>query len=460
MPRIARGVTAIKQMAEQRKAEFTGGGYTRNFQMEVGEKGVVIRFWGDFENKQDPVSAVKHFCNNLPNGKKDCWCTNESTCIDCYLKKVGGRKDVSSGMRYVFFVQDYRPVHEHDEKVTVNVPAIGKKKAKSYETRYPPCGKRGNPLAPCPDCLKKVPVADAGFVMFDLPESEGIKIIDELIPRARTFCGQCHTPQEDGNGTIVVAGYMCSNPECRVEIGDFNPFTENPVYKCPYCAHEDVPAEIVACSACESPETFRLDLTYFKVRVAKTSSGASQSISWGFDLIIPIKIPDEAEMQRYEERKPDWEKLLETKTPEARAADYGIPSPFAPTEGHGAQSYEETASQHTGGEPDGDVNYFAEDPQPEPARPAYRPPVASGMAKAPPPVQRVAAPPPRLAAAPPSRPAAAPPPQRAGFGFKLPGRRLASRGVSAQTDTATGVQGGARRLPCFPPDNFTPDVAF
>lgn len=331
---LQRGFAKVKEIKEQ---GGKGGGGGLRFMIGDGES-AVVRFFGDFENQQDPLVGVTHYVRRLPTGKQYHNCTDNlpedsnTNCVFCHMISQGD-KGIKKQNRAFLWLKDYRKVHKLENEVRILKPGVtfvpGRvNKADDYtSTKYPPCSA---PKRVCSYCKQGNQAAVNGYRHWEL----AIMYADMLVSQQasiRDFC-RCGAKDEEGNGTIQVTRYLCSNPDCMEEVS-FDPNQGRPVVQCGSCKQTLPPLEEISCSACDSPA--RCDLQDFLFKVTRTGSGTDTT--YNFEP-VQFKLPTQEELDEAMKDKPDFEAMLQPEPPELQASALGIPSPFH-TPGHGARSY-------------------------------------------------------------------------------------------------------------------------
>ena len=331
---IRRGFAKVKE-AKESGGRGSGDAGLR-FIVKDGEA-AIVRFYGDFESQNDPVVAVTHYVRRLPMGKQYHNCTDNlpdgSTnpgCVFCHL--IGqGDKGVKKQQRAYFWVKDLRKQHKLDSEVRILKPGVPLVPGKQYKpddytsTKYPFCSA---PKRVCTYCTQGNPPLINGYRYWEL----AVQYADQLLNQQsaiRDIC-QCGARDEEGNGTIQVTQYLCGN--CQQPV-NYNPAAGHPVAQCAGCKHTVAPLEEIACTTCENPT--RCDLQDFLFKVTRTGGGTDTT--YNFEA-VQQKSPTEEDLKEANDKRPDFEAMVQPEAPELQAAQLGIPSPFH-TPGHGATPY-------------------------------------------------------------------------------------------------------------------------
>lgn len=338
---IRRGFAKVKEAKES--ASKGGGGGGLRFMLQDGQS-AVVRFFGDFEGQNDPIVGVQHYVRRLPNGKQYHMCadnlpegTNQG-CVFCHMQNSGD-KGIKKQQRAFLWLKDLRKVHKLEQVVKILKPGIPRIPGKVYqaadyiETKYPPCTA---PRSPCSYCKGGNQAQLEGFRYWEL----AVQYADQLVSQQaaiREFC-KCGGRTEDSGGTIQINRYVCGamdeegNLTCGEEV-DFDPNKGQPVVYCKSCRNNLPPLEEISCTNCETPA--RCDLQDFLFKVTRTGGGTDTT--YNFEAVKQAS-PTEEDLKEAEEKKPDFEAMLQPEAPELQAAHLGVPSPFQ-TPGHGAQGY-------------------------------------------------------------------------------------------------------------------------
>ncbi len=333
---LVRGLAKVresKQESDNRKGD------ARRFMINTGESRI-LRFFGNFENNEDPIMAAVHYVKRLPKGQQyqQCGKNDDSHpgCVLCHLQP----SDKGIGwpnLRAYFWIRDYSKYHKMDAAVNVikasYVQQVGKapKPSDYYETKYPAC--TATRTRQCEWCKMGNTAIDNGFKYWEL----ATKYADGLVSQQaalREYC-LCGARDEEGGHTLYVTQYLCSNPKCNAEV-EFDPLSGNVVVACGHCRKTLTPTEVLACTAeCGNPR--RADLQDFLFKVTKT--GDEQSTNYNFEPIHPVRPPTEEELAESNEKKPVWEDLVRPDPAEVQAKNLGLPESPIKTPGHGATAY-------------------------------------------------------------------------------------------------------------------------
>jgi hypothetical protein len=318
------------------KTSRGGGGDTYRFITKTGQI-ALVRFFGKYEEQEDPVWSKKHYVKRLPGADsyQQCGDNVDVPCLSCFLKDRGD-KGIGTSTVGNLFLNDYSKYHSMDKEVKALKPtyqprAGQKPGSDDYElTQYPTCLR--TKTRPCPWCEQGNEAKPRGFKYWDLAEGH----LESLISQ-RTFlrdfcrCGAVTEDDEVPGPTLYVDSYYCSNPNCNEDCVGYSP--EQGTYACRACGNTLVPAELLGCTNEDCPGPERCDLTDFIFRIRKT--GEKKTTKYDFEPIIPCRPPTEEEWKQALEYYPDWSQVLAPIPPEQLAAKLGIPCPFT-TPGHGA----------------------------------------------------------------------------------------------------------------------------
>lgn len=352
---LKRGFAKVKEIKE---AGGKGSGGGLRFRIGDGES-AIVRFFGDFENQQDPIIGVNHYIRRLAIGSQYHNCTDNlpegsnQNCVFCHVMHQGD-KGIKKQNRAFLWLKDLRKVHKLEQEVRVLKPGVvfrpgvANSDTDYTTTKYPPCSA---PKRICAYCRQgSVPMAN-GFRSWELAVTYADMLVSQQTA-IRDMC-KCGAKDEEGNGTIAVSRYLCSNPECMSEV-DFDPNQGRPVAGCGSCGQTLPPLEEITCANCDSPQ--RCDLQDFLFKVTRTGSGTDTT--YNFEP-VQFKPPSQEDIDESISSKPDFEALLQPEAPELQASKLGIPSPFH-TAGHGAQTYAAAPARR--------VSFGMAAPQPTPAR--------------------------------------------------------------------------------------------
>jgi hypothetical protein len=333
---LTRGFNAAAAL----KTAAGGGGDSRHHFMRDGEM-TLCRFFGSFERQETPVYSKKHYVRRLAVGDQHLQCgdNTDSPCVMCYLR---AHKDpgISTSDVGNLWMKDYAKYHKMDAPVRALKPSYMARpgilpKPEDYvETQYPTC--LATKTRTCEFCKMGNEAKPRGFKYFDLAKSH-TDVLMAKQAELREYC-RCGAMTEDNppGPTLAVESYYCSNPECY-EAVDYNPAAGKPVVTCKKCRQTLVPCELLSCSNpnCSNPE--RSDIQDYIFRVRRV--GEKKDTRYSFDPVMPCRPPTAEELEQAEKEMPKWEELLAPLPPEVQAQKLGVPNPFPPSAGHGAQAY-------------------------------------------------------------------------------------------------------------------------
>lgn len=327
---IRRGTQAHQQYEEQNKRSSSGGAGSYPLRMKAGET-KILRFFGNFNNQEDPVSVDMHYCKALEASKQAYQYCGDQTCVFCYVAKSGNKSVGLPSSSFWLYCKDYSLSHKLDSETRVLKPGYRPQPGvapppSAYEvTKYPACLA---PKRPCPYCRDGNTARHGGYRPFKLSSMHAGDLMTQ-IEAAKAWCASCL------NESIVVTSYACANCGLAVEIG------ADGMAECDSCRYTLPPNEVIDCSSCDNP--LRCDLSMFKVSATRTGDG--QSTGYNFSLITPPEPSDQEELDEAAKYKPDWDQMLKPLSPDAQAALLQVPNPFAQRGAPGprAQGYSQAA---------------------------------------------------------------------------------------------------------------------
>ena len=185
-------------------------------------------------------------------------------------------KNIKKQQRAYFWMKDLRKVHKLDSPVRILKAGIPIVPGKTYkpddyqETQYPACCA---PKRICPYCAQKNPPQIEGFRHWEL----AVQYADQLLNQQTAIRDNCKCGARDaeGNGTLQVVRYVCSNPAVTWEDGtttpcgqpvEYDPARGQPVVQCHTCSQVLAPLEEIECTACDAPTRCDLQDFLFKAR--------------------------------------------------------------------------------------------------------------------------------------------------------------------------------------------------
>ena len=336
---IRRGLIKVKEIKD---AQRSGGENTSlRFVLGDGETSV-LRFYGNFEEEEDPIIGVTHYvrrlapghqyhncCDNLPEGQ------HNPGCVFCYSIEHGD-KNIKKQNRAYFWVKDHRKSHKLDQEVRVLKPGhtfrpgVALPESAYRKTKYPPCSA---PKVICQYCKAGNKAELQGYRHWEL----AVQYSDQVLAQQtalRTFC-HCGGATEEGEGTLQVSQYVCGNPACGQPV-DFDPNQGRAVASCHECRKTFPPNEVIECTNCENPERTRLQDWLIKV----TRTGGGTDTTYNFEAVkyLPVTAED---LKEALDKRPDFEAMLQPEPPGLQASHLGVMNPFQEDPGHGADQYEE-----------------------------------------------------------------------------------------------------------------------
>lgn len=335
---LKRGMGALRDLKQK-----SGGGGGNNMRFRLDDKQTaIVRFFGDFENQNDPPVTQRHYIRRFGGADAYQYCSGVQCCY-CYGRDKGRDKGIGgAGGIAGLYVKDYRKQHKLDAPVRLLKPGIVARPGQTlrpedyYETKYPPCS---GPNRPCQWCKQGLQSAYSGYRSWELSTSFAEQLIT-LQSSIRDFCHCGAKEEETGVGTIYVASYLCGNAQCG-QIVDFDPASGKPVASCAHCRHTTQPLEQIACTACGEAAS-RTDLQDWLFKVSRNGEGTDTTYNFEAFKYQP---PTQEELDEAAKYKPDWEKLWQPEACEQQAARLGIANPFPPTPGHGAVAYNQPPAQ-------------------------------------------------------------------------------------------------------------------